>query len=232
MNASFYTAARGAMTQQERMNVISNNLANVNTIGYKAKSSVFSDLMYCVMHGQEGVTHGTGVKMERTTTKFESGGMTAAGEGGYNYYIDGDGFFMLKDQVTGEITYTTAGNFSLSVKGDQINLITDNRKQVLDENRQPIQLVNGELTGKPGIFKFRNTSDMQAMGFSEYKPVPKNGEPSVAEGVRLVENYVEVSNVDTAKEISDVVITSRAYSYALKMVQTSDEVQQTINGLR
>ena len=46
MNASFYTAARGAMTQQERMNVISNNLANTNTIGFKSKSAVFSDLMY------------------------------------------------------------------------------------------------------------------------------------------------------------------------------------------
>ena len=48
MNASFYTAARGAMTQQDRMNVISNNLANVNTIGFKAKNAVFSDLMHCV----------------------------------------------------------------------------------------------------------------------------------------------------------------------------------------
>ena len=114
MNASFYTAARGAMTQQDRMNVISNNLANVNTIGFKAKNAVFSDLMHCVMHGQENVTHGTGVKLERTTTDFTSGGMTAAAEGGYNYYIDGDGFFMLKDQITGEISYTRAGNFSLS----------------------------------------------------------------------------------------------------------------------
>ena len=67
------------MTQQDRMNVISNNLANVNTIGFKAKNAVFSDLMHCVMHGQENVTHGTGVKLERTTTDFTSGGMTAAG---------------------------------------------------------------------------------------------------------------------------------------------------------
>ena len=117
MNASFYTAARGAMTQQDRMNVISNNLANVNTIGFKAKNAVFSDLMHCVMHGQENVTHGTGVKLERTTTDFTSGGMTAAAEGGYNYYIDGDGFFMLKDQITGEISYTRAGELFLVGQG-------------------------------------------------------------------------------------------------------------------
>ena len=232
MNASFYTAARGAMTQQDRMNVISNNLANVNTIGFKAKNAVFSDLMQCVMHGQENVTHGTGVKLERTTTDFTSGGMTAAAEGGYNYYIDGDGFFMLKDQITGEISYTRAGNFSLSVKGDEINLINDNRKQVLDENKNPIQLKDDKLSAKPGIFSFQNTEDMQAAGFSEYTPIAKNGQPQLAEGVRLVENYLELSNVDLAQEMSNMIITSRAYSYALKMVQTSDEVQQTINGLR
>ena len=232
MNSSFYTAARGAMTQQERMNVISNNLANTNTIGFKSKSAVFSDLMYCVMHGQEGVTHGTGVKVERTNTDFTSGGMTASAEGGYNYYIDGDGFFMVKDQITGEISYTRAGNFSLSVKGDEVNLITDNRKLVLEENRNPVQLVEGKLTAKPGIFKFQNTNDMQAAGFSEYIPVAKNGEPQLAEDSKLIENYLELSNVDLAKEMSDMIITSRAYSYALKMVQTSDEVQQTINGLR
>ena len=214
------------------MNVISNNLANVNTIGFKTKNAVFSDLMHCVMHGQENVTHGTGVKLERTTTDFTSGGMTAAAEGGYNYYIDGDGFFMLKDQITGEISYTRAGNFSLSVKGDEINLINDNRKQVLDENKNPIQLKDGKLSAKPGIFSFQNTEDMQAAGFSEYTPIAKNGQPQLAEGVRLVENYLELSNVDLAQEMSNMIITSRAYSYALKMVQTSDEVQQTINGLR
>lgn len=232
MNASFYTAARGAMTQQERMNVISNNMANTNTIGYKSKSSVFSDLMYVVMHGQQDVYHGTGVKMERTNTDFTPGGMTASAEGGYNYYINGDGFFMLRDQITGEISYTRAGNFSLSVKGDERNLINDNRKQVLDENRQPIHLVDGKLSAKPGIFKFQNTNDMQAAGFSEYTAIPKNGMAEAATDSKLVENYVELSNVDVAKEMSDMIITSRAYSYALKMVQTSDEIQQTINGLR
>ena len=73
---------------------------------------------------------------------------------------------------------------------------------------------------------------MQAAGFSEYIPVAKNGEPQLAEDSKLIENYLELSNVDLAKEMSDMIITSRAYSYALKMVQTSDEVQQTINGLR
>ncbi|MBR5229694.1 MAG: flagellar hook-basal body protein [Firmicutes bacterium] len=232
MNASFYTAARGAMSQQEKMNVISNNMANTNTVGFKSKSAVFSDLMYCSMHDIEDADHGTGIKMERTNTNFTAAGFSSAGEGGYNYAIEGDGFFMVQDQVTGEISYTRAGNFSLSIKGEETNLITDNRKYVLDANRNPIRVVDGQLTGKPAVFTFRNTNDMQSAGFSEFKPVAKNGEPILSEGTRVIENYLEMSNVDIAKEMSDMIITSRAYSYALKMVQTSDEVQQTINGLR
>lgn len=232
MNASFYTAARGAMTQQEKMNIISNNLANTNTVGFKSKSAAFSDLMHCAMHDIEDTTHGTGIKIERTNTNFTESGITAAGEGGYNYAIEGDGFFILQDQVTGELSYTRAGNFSVSIKGEETYLINDNRKYVLDENRNPIQLVNGELTARPAVFRFINTNDMQSAGFSEFTPVEKNGEPELAEDVRVVENYLEMSNVDLAKELSDMIITSRAYSYALKMVQTSDEVQQTINSLR
>ena len=60
----------------------------------------------------------------------------------------------------------------------------------------------------------------------------KNGAPRLNGESRLVENYVELSNVNSAQEISDVVIASRAYCYALKMVATSDEIEQTINGLR
>lgn len=60
----------------------------------------------------------------------------------------------------------------------------------------------------------------------------KNGQPPAREGVELVENYLEAFQCSLAQEMSNMIITSRAYSYALKMVQTSDEVQQTINGLR
>ena len=70
MDTSFYTAARGAMSQQERMNVVANNIANLNTTGYKTQSSVFMDLMYYNMRAPEGeltrLKAGTGVMQERT----------------------------------------------------------------------------------------------------------------------------------------------------------------------
>lgn len=62
--------------------------------------------------------------------------------------------------------------------------------------------------------------------------MPKNGNPIRVDSANLLEGYLELSNTDMAQEMSDTVIASRAYTYALKMVQTSDEIEQTINGLR
>lgn len=236
MDASFYTAARGAMTQQQRLNVISNNLANTNTIGYKSKSAVFMDLMYYNMHaGADDPTtikNGTGVRVQHVNTNFTSNGMTAAAEGSYGYAIAGDGFFMLRNQADNTVTYTRAGNFALSVRQDGTYLVNDAQKLVLDANQNPIQLVNGVLTGRPAVFDFANTNGMESIGGTEFRPVAKNGDPVLVENAEVIDGYVEPSNVDVAQEMADTIIASRAYSYALKMVQTADEVEQTINGLR
>ena len=62
--------------------------------------------------------------------------------------------------------------------------------------------------------------------------MPKNGNPIRVDGANVLDGYLELSNTDMAQEISDTVVASRAYTYALKMVQTSDEIEQTVNGLR
>ena len=234
MNASFYSGARGMITEQDKLNVIGNNVANVNTVGYKSKSSVFMDLMYYNMHSQDRVTTGTGVRMQHTNTDFTSNGMSATQGGGFNFAIqDGEGFFMLRDQVSNEITYTRAGNFSVSLHNDgYFYLLSDGRKYVLDETGTPIRYVNEQLTGRPAVFTFANTNNMESVGATEFRPVPKNGNPMLVRDAQVVHGYLELSNVDMAQELSDTVIASRAYTYALKMVQTSDEIEQTINGLR
>ena len=197
------------ITEQDKLNVIGNNVANVNTVGYKSKSSVFMDLMYYNMHSQDRVTTGTGVRMQHTNTDFTSNGMSATQGGGFNFAIqDGEGFFMLRDQVS------------------------DGRKYVLDETGTPIRYVNEQLTGRPAVFTFANTNNMESVGATEFRPVPKNGNPMLVRDAQVVDGYLELSNVDMAQELSDTVIASRAYTYALKMVQTSDEIEQTINGLR
>lgn len=234
MNASFYSGARGMITEQDKLNVISNNVANVNTVGFRAKSSVFMDLMYYNMHSQERVTTGTGVRMQHTNTDYSSNGVTQEEGGGFNFAIqDSDGFFMLRNQITNEITYTRAGNFSLSLHNDgYFYLLSDAQKYVLDGNGNPIRYINGELTARPGVFTFANMNGMESVGSTEFSPVPKNGNPIRVDSANILEGYLELSNTDMAQEMSDTVVASRAYTYALKMVQTSDEIEQTINGLR
>ena len=234
MNASFYSGARGMITEQDKLNVISNNIANVNTVGFKAKSSIFMDLMYYNMHSQERVTTGTGVRMQHTNTDYSSNGVTEERGDGFNFAIvDQDGFFMLRDQVTNEVTYTRAGNFSVSLHNDgYFYLLSDAQKYVLDANGNPIRYINGELTGQPGVVTFANTNGMLSVGSTEFRPVAKNGNPILVNGANVLQNYLELSNTEMAQEMSDTVVASRAYTYALKMVQTSDEIEQTINGLR
>lgn len=237
MDTSFYTAARGVRTQQERVNVISNNIANLNTTGYKMHSSRFMDLMYYNMRQPETalttLQAGTGVMQERTDIDFSA---TAAAPTGQplDYALLGDGFFVLRDPANGEITYTRDGHFQASVQANgTMLLITDYGKLVLDANRNPITVgADGKATVDPGVYTFANKNGMEAVGTNDFTPVPKNGAPILVENPNMRSGHLEMSNADLSEEFSKMIESSRAYSYALKMVQTSDEVEQTINSLR
>lgn len=235
MYSSFYTAALGAAGQQSRLDVVANNLANVNTAGYKPKNAVFSDLLYYNMnnyHGEETeIKAGTGICMEKTDTNFAPSGFDVTG-GIYDYAIVGDGFFMLRNPETNEITYTRNGHFSLSRRGDEFYLINDNGNLVLDKNRNAIRVtVEDGMLSEVAVYTFRVKNGMQSVGGNEYKPVEKNGAPILSEEDPR-QGVLESSGVDMAREMTRVIETQRAYSYALKMVQTSDEVVNTINTLR
>lgn len=235
MDTSFYTAARGVRTQQERMNVVANNIANLNTSGYKMQSSAFLDLMYYNMRAPEGtltrLKAGTGVMQERTDIDFSPAGVGPTGQP-MDYALFAEGFFMVQDPATGEITYTRNGHFSASQRTDGMYLITDNGKLVLDANRNPIRVTDGKASVQPGVFTFVNTNGMLAVGNNEFSPVAKNGFPILVQNPNMKSGYLEMSNADLSEEFAKTVEASRAYSYALKMVQTSDEVEQTINSLR
>lgn len=236
MNGSFYTAAIGAGGQQMRLNVVSNNLANINTNGYKTKAPVFSELMYYEMSGKADEANrlqsGTGMRVEKTDTDFSESGLTTT-EGAYDYAIEGEGLFMLRDPQTQEITYTRDGNFALSQRGNDFYLVSSTGKLVLDPNQNPIQVTtNSPQVLNIGIFDFNNKNNMQSVGDNEYVPVQKNGNPFVLQNGRLRQGMLENSNVDFANEMTKVIESQRAYSYNLKMLQTSDEVESTINSLR
>ena len=237
MNMSFYTAALGAVGQQEKMNVIANNIANVNTDGFRSKNAVFSDLMYYNMRDEQGadtrVKAGSGIAMGRTDTDFSDSSMAPTG-GNTDFAISGRGFFMLQDPNTQAVSYSRNGKFNMSLRADGFYLVNDNGKLVLDENRNPIRLDEEGIVGgaRPGIYTFPVQQGMLNTGNNELTATEKNGEPVLSADAELRQGYLEQSNVNLADEMSKTIECSRAYSYVLKMIQTSDEIEQVINSLR
>lgn len=237
MNMSFYTAALGAAGQQEKMNVIANNIANVNTDGFRSKNAVFSDLMYYNMRDEQGadtrVKAGSGIALGRTDTDFSESSMAPTG-GNTDFAISGRGFFMLQDPNTQAVSYSRNGKFNMSLRADGFYLVNDNGKLVLDENRNPIRLDEEGIVGgaRPGIYTFPVQQGMLNTGNNELTATEKNGEPVLSADAELHQGYLEQSNVNLADEMSKTIECSRAYSYVLKMIQTSDEIEQVINSLR
>ena len=237
MNMSFYTAALGAAGQQEKMNVIANNIANVNTDGFRSKNAVFSDLMYYNMRDEQGadtrVKAGSGIALGRTDTDFSESSMAPTG-GNTDFAISGRGFFMLQDPNTQAVSYSRNGKFNMSLRADGFYLVNDNGKLVLDENRNPIRLDEEGIVGgaRPGIYTFPVQQGMLNTGNNELTATEKNGEPVLSADAELRQGYLEQSNVNLADEMRKTIECSRAYSYVLKMIQTSDEIEQVINSLR
>ncbi len=235
MYTSFYTAARGAMEEQKKLDVVANNFANVNNYGYKSKAAVFSDLMYYNLNNYRGddtpMKSGVGIVVEKTDTKFDPSGFVPT-QGDYDYAIVEDGFFMLRSPITGDITYTRNGHFSLSKRGTEFYLVNDTGNFVLDQNQNPILVTDGELGGEIGVYGFDVLDGMMSIGDNEFTPVEKNGDPYLIPGAKMVDHTLEMSGVDTAEEMTRTIEAQRAYSLALRMVTTSDEIMGTINTLR
>ena len=244
MNASFYTAAGGASQQQQRLNVYANNISNINTYGFKAEKPTFSSLMYSNLQGMNGhnLPRGTGSRMIMTDTDFSEGALVPS-ERTYDYAIVGDGFFGLLDPQTNEVSYTRKGSFSLSgfqrpgedSSLEQVYMLSDGYGRfVLNKDGLPIEVSEKDSPGNLpiAVYGFDNTNGMRPLGTNRYVPVDKNGAPRILEGAKVEQGVIEASNSDLATELTKVIESQRTYSYALKMVQTSDEVESTINGLR
>jgi flagellar basal-body rod protein FlgG len=257
MNQSFYTAAVGAGQQQLRLNVQSNNIANVNTYGFKAEKPSFASLMYGGLNGinNENIPRGTGSRMIMSDPDF-SGGPLSPTERKYDYAIVGDGFFGLYDPSNGTTSYTRDGSFTLSEfkrpKTDveleselsdgefaddtglkTVYILSDgDGRFVLNREGKPLEVSKADTELPIAVYGFQNTNGMHPVGANRFLPVAKNGQPQLLSNATLQQGCLEASNTDLANELAKVIEAQRSYSYALKMVQTSDEVESTINGLR
>ncbi|MBX9614895.1 MAG: flagellar basal-body rod protein FlgG [Caulobacteraceae bacterium] len=248
------TAASGMAAQQLNVEVISNNIANMNTVGYKRQRAEFQDLMY---HNVErmgaqssaqgtvvptGIQVGLGVKAGSVYRITDQGTPTQTG-GEYDIAIDGPGYF----QVTlpsGEIGYTRAGNFSLSGEGQ---LVTEDGYAVEPAITIPQDAVDVSVskTGQVQVFTdgapepaivgqlelatFFNEAGLEAIGDNLLLETAASGPattgtPGEPGFGQLLQGFTEASNVDAVTEISALIIAQRAYEMNSKVISTADEM--------
>lgn len=256
MDMSFYTCAVGAHQQQRRLDIHANNLANVNTYGFKARRPSFSVLMTNLIKGiDEDLRRGAGARVESAEADLSQKGFWGT-DRVLDYAIEGNGFFALMDPLDGKVTYTRDGSFTaMRVDSEEIPEESEDLapqaqirwylsdglgRYVLGTDGRPIEVEDPSVLGlgtmreKPlpvGVFDFVNRNGFQSAGNNGFTPVEKNGGVMLGNG-RVVQGYLEMSNTDYAYELTKVIESQRSFQYALRMVQTSDEITTTVNGLR
>ena len=261
MNMSFYSAAVGAYQQQLRMNVQANNIANVNTHGFKAEKVSFGELINRDVVGidDENLPKGTGARVIQATVDFAPNGLTETGRA-FDFAINGDGFFALYDPSDGEIYFTRDGAFTMAQFWEEpdeeaiaaaaeageeaqpvsVWRLSDNEGRcVLDPQGNfividPDEIREGsrlDVEVNLGVFDYAIHEGMVHVDSSRFSPTDRNGQLYLGTG-EVKRGYLEMSNTDLALEFVKVIESQRAYSYCLRMVTTSDEIETTINGLR
>ncbi len=237
MDMSFYAASVGAQSQQSKMDIVANNIANANTVGYKSMNTVFSDLVYKNIHfppdEETDLVRGSGAKVDKTNIYFGDGAFNTTG-GAYDFCIDGDGFFGVEDPITGERKYTRSGNFMPCTMPDgRMYLGTSDADYVIGEDNQPIFFdtfdENDPMTS-PAIFQFDRKDRLLAEEGTFFTSIDDE-QPQMVQGT-ILSGVLENSNMNLADEMTKVIEAQRTYQYALKMVQTSDEIQNMFNTLR
>lgn len=262
MNMSFYVGALGADASQKKMGVISNNLANINNTAFKPKNAIFSDLInYNLNDSPEAKTDlqaEAGTAVVRTNTEYSPAAFHTTGQPNDYAIGNANAFFKLQDPSSGEITYTRNGHFHAGEMPDgKFYLFTESGKHVLDENGKKMLAddtalkaiesagqtggntanannATEEVKQKIGVYTINYPSRLVNKGDNELaiRPGDQNNKDSVIQNPILESGTLESSGTDMAKEMTRLIESQRAFTYALKMVQTSDEVEGTINQLR
>lgn len=253
MNMSFYSAAVGAYQQNLRMNVQANNIANVNTQGFRAEKVAFGELMNRNVTGidNEQLPKGTGARVIQATVDFATNGYIDTGRR-FDFAINGDGFFALYDIAKEQISFSRDGSFMMAEflvapaegaepgeDGEEPQptsewRLSDNEGRcVLDPqgNFIVIDPENKDAALELGVFDYATREGMQHDDSSRFVATDRNGDLYLGTG-QVKRGLLEMSNVDLTQEFIKVIESQRAYGYALKMMQTSDEIETTINGLR
>jgi flagellar basal-body rod protein FlgG len=258
MDASMWIAKTGLDAQQMRMSVISNNLANVNTTGFKRDRASFEDMLYQNLRqpgaqvganaqSPTGLMLGTGVRMVSTEKTHVQGSLVTT-KNALDMAIQGDGFFQIL-QPDGTVSYTRDGAFKLSNTGQ---LVTANGAQLQPAITVPpnvasisigqdgtvsVELANGggaQVIGQLQIARFVNPAGLQAIGQNLLKETQASGAPTIAQpgtngAGQLQQGALEASNVNVVEEMVNMIETQRAYEINSKAISAVDGMLRFLN---
>lgn len=244
MNIAFYNAYTAMQAYQANLNVVANNLANVNTIGYREDRASFDDLLYQNMnvHNNEGKKVGLGVKVGSVTTKMTQGAFDMTGLPLDFAITVENGFFATQKGEEETINYTRSGNFHISVEEDGNYLVDGSGAYVLDRDGEKILIEadeNGDtdisgLIDKIGVFSFANPYELEKNMSTRFIATEKSGEAELIENSRdvIYQGALERSPVDMADGMVEVITNQRAFQLNASLLRTADEIENIINTLR
>lgn len=261
MMRALWSAASGMMAQQLNVDTIANNLANVNTTGFKRERVDFQDLMYQTLKvagtpAAQGVQLPTGIQVglgtrAAATTKMFGQGTLQPTDNALDLAIEGDGFFQVMTP-NGEIGYTRAGAFKLDSAG---NIVTPDGYQL----EPPVTVPAGAATvavgadgtvsvtmagekdpqsiGQITIARFPNPAGLNNVGHSLYATTAASGAADVGtpgQGGRgaLAHGVLELSNVQVVEEMVNMITAQRAYEANSQAIKVADDMLQTANNTR
>jgi flagellar basal-body rod protein FlgG len=245
MNISFYTARTGMIAQQQGLNVYSNNIANINTIGYKPLRPSFAECIYTLQHPpREQWQTGHGQWLNKTDLMWEQGGLLAS-DSPLDYAIPGYDFFMTLDR-DGNTYLTRDGRFALSFTGEQWELVNGfgdfvldydmNRIAVpfmLDNDGNPTTTIDyAALLEMIGVFSVPNNWGLDQAENNRFIVTERSGAAAANPEADKLEGVIELSAVDFAGDMVRIIETQRSYQFNAKIVQVSDEIMKTVNSLR
>ncbi|MGB9716291.1 MAG: flagellar basal-body rod protein FlgG [Thermodesulfovibrionales bacterium] len=261
MLRSLFIAATGMEAQKLNIDVIANNLANVNTVGFKKSRADFQELFYQDLktpgatsaEGSEipsGIQIGLGVRPVAVQKIFLQGDFANTGNS-LDLVIEGDGFFQIM-MPDGTLAYSRSGAFKLDSEGRIVNsdgyplepsitIPTDTINITVGSDGKITVLQAGSATpseiGQIELARFINPGGLKSIGRNLFTPTASSGDPLLgtpgSEGFGTInQGFVELSNVNIVEEMVNMIISQRAYEVNSKAIQTSDEMLQIVNNLR
>ncbi|HEY2042585.1 MAG TPA: flagellar hook-basal body complex protein [Jatrophihabitans sp.] len=265
MLRSLFTGISGLRAHQQMLDVTSNNIANVNTTGFKSSSTVFEDTLSQTIAGAgaPGANGGTnpmqvglGVQLAGTETNFTQGSNQYTGRTS-DLMLNGDGFFVVAKN--GQQSYTRAGSFQLDAgghltapdgsvvqdaAGGNLNLSALSGGTYKSWSISPQGVVNAVDTtgvtvplGTIAVATFANPGGLTKVGDTQYQVSTNSGAAQIGapdSGGRgsLTAGYLEMSNVDLAGELTNLIISERGFQANSRVITTSDEVLQSLISLK